>query len=392
MADQQSTPEPPEPGAPPKPKPGASPKPEPGAPSKSESHREPEPMTRERAIELLKTDVPAWNKWRADRDLSNARDPATFVKLPDLSKAELDGAHLEGANLRDVHLERAQLWKARLEGADLRKAHLQKAPLWKAHLEGAKLSGTHFEGADLAGTHLEGANLAGTHLEGADLHQAHLEGADLRGADFSNANVTGVAYDRKPRKFRGIRVATCYGHALFVRDARDPDYIETVLESLRADRDSWKRRKKRQRRELDTELRGANGRRSWSWRRKSITAWRVTSREWVLLACRRAWMRFWSWIDYGRSLLRVGVMGVFLAVIFGCFYSAFPSLLCMRDSAETPFTPFYYSIVTLTTLGFGDVTPKSLCGEVLVTVEVIAGYVTLGLLVSILANKVARRA
>ena len=56
------------------------------------------------------------------------------------------------------------------------------------------------------------------------------------------------------------------------------------------------------------------------------------------------------------------------------------------------FTPFYYSIVTYTTLGFGDVTPKTGLGQSFVVFEVILGYVTLGLLVSILANKVARRA
>ena len=67
-------------------------------------------------------------------------------------------------------------------------------------------------------------------------------------------------------------------------------------------------------------------------------------------------------------------------------------LLQYHDSANSPFTPFYYSIVTYTTLGFGDVTPGHWLGEVIVTLEVIAGYLTLGLLVSILANTVARRA
>ncbi len=45
-----------------------------------------------------------------------------------------------------------------------------------------------------------------------------------------------------------------------------------------------------------------------------------------------------------------------------------------------------------TTLGFGDVTPITTTGQMVVTAEVILGYLTLGLLVSILANKVARRA
>lgn len=86
-----------------------------------------------------------------------------------------------------------------------------------------------------------------------------------------------------------------------------------------------------------------------------------------------------------------------LAMLFG--------VLFMNDKAwdlgwldygedSTHFTPVYFSIVTYTTLGFGDVTPlnNSLVGQALVTMEVIAGYFTLGLLVSMLADRVVRRA
>jgi hypothetical protein len=61
------------------------------------------------------------------------------------------------------------------------------------------------------------------------------------------------------------------------------------------------------------------------------------------------------------------------------------------NSANTWFTPFYYSLVTYTTLGYGDVTANSLIGEMLVISEVVVGYFTLGLLLSILANTIARR-
>ena len=58
------------------------------------------------------------------------------------------------------------------------------------------------------------------------------------------------------------------------------------------------------------------------------------------------------------------------------------------------FMPFYYSIVTFTTLGFGDVVPDFNNGlmQLCVTLEVISGYIMLGGLISILATKLARRA
>ena len=59
---------------------------------------------------------------------------------------------------------------------------------------------------------------------------------------------------------------------------------------------------------------------------------------------------------------------------------------------ETVLSPLYFSFVTLTTLGYGDVVPVSQAGQVMAIAEVIGGYFTLGGLLSILANKMARRA
>ena len=70
----------------------------------------------------------------------------------------------------------------------------------------------------------------------------------------------------------------------------------------------------------------------------------------------------------------------------------------MKDGstlADAPvFTSYYYSIVTFTTLGFGDVTPQPTewLMQLYLTIEVILGYIMLGGLISILATKLARRA
>jgi len=61
-----------------------------------------------------------------------------------------------------------------------------------------------------------------------------------------------------------------------------------------------------------------------------------------------------------------------------------------RDAPEF-ITFLYFSVVTFTTLGFGDITPFNHAAEVWVMAEVILGYVMLGGLISIFANKLARR-
>ena len=55
-------------------------------------------------------------------------------------------------------------------------------------------------------------------------------------------------------------------------------------------------------------------------------------------------------------------------------------------------SPLYGSVVTLTTLGYGDVLPKSPVAQVVVMCEVVTGYVMLGGLLSIFSSKMATRA
>jgi hypothetical protein len=96
-------------------------------------------------------------------------------------------------------------------------------------------------------------------------------------------------------------------------------------------------------------------------------------------------------IDYGRSLLRVAAVSFGLAAVYGTIYKLFPHLLNYKDSVGSWFTPYHFSNVTYTTLGFGDVKPTTLLGEIVVSSEVILGYTTLGLLLSVLAQNIARR-
>jgi len=49
------------------------------------------------------------------------------------------------------------------------------------------------------------------------------------------------------------------------------------------------------------------------------------------------------------------------------------------------------SAVTFTTLGFGDIVPKTEAAAIWVMLEMAIGYVMLGGLISIFSNKLARR-
>jgi uncharacterized protein YjbI with pentapeptide repeats len=101
---------------------------------------------------------------------------------------------------------------------------------------------------------------------------------------------------------------------------------------------------------------------------------------------------WWLFADCGRSFLRWALWAFGVALFFGLIYLFIgPTGFKPKPEGYTWFSFFYYSIVTFTTLGFGDITPVKWYTEILVTIEVILGYIMLGGLISILANKLARR-
>lgn len=51
----------------------------------------------------------------------------------------------------------------------------------------------------------------------------------------------------------------------------------------------------------------------------------------------------------------------------------------------------YYSVITFTTLGYGEIHPNSICTQYLVISEVIIGYIILGVFVMLIGNKVNKK-
>src|SRR5689334_9775790 len=186
-------------------------------------------MANQDHLDVLKQGIAVWNTWRKEHpDIQ-----------PDLSDANLAGLHFIFIR---ANLSGADLREANLSGADLREANLREAHLELAHLELAHLRGADLSGATLTGATLTGADLGLANLSGATLRGADLTGATLTGANLTDAGVALVTYlDRKQRfwtrfyprsimrgKYQAIRVASCYGNAIFKRDAEDQDFLDTL--------------------------------------------------------------------------------------------------------------------------------------------------------------------
>jgi uncharacterized protein YjbI with pentapeptide repeats len=106
---------------------------------------------------------------------------------------------------------------------------------------------------------------------------------------------------------------------------------------------------------------------------------------------------WWLFADCGRSFFRWALWSFGFAIGFAFIYYSFYkdymlNFQTIYVSEEFPLFSFiYYSIVTFTTLGFGDIVPRTGWLQFWVMLEVILGYIMLGGLISILANKLARR-
>jgi len=98
---------------------------------------------------------------------------------------------------------------------------------------------------------------------------------------------------------------------------------------------------------------------------------------------------WWATSDCGRSLLRWFFWLLCVTLIFAAVYT---QVDIDYGEYKTLFSPIYFSFVTLTTLGYGDAVPSSLTAQIFVTLQAITGYMGLGGLLSILGNKMARRA
>ncbi|MEW5913380.1 MAG: pentapeptide repeat-containing protein [Thermodesulfobacteriota bacterium] len=283
-------------------------------------------------------------------DLSGADLNMTLLLNANLSAASLRGADLSGAFMSGANLSSADVSEARLSGALLDGADLSRAKLIDADLDHADLRKANLHWADLSGARLLGAKLCGAStiradLSKAQLFEADLSGADLRHANLSDADVNGVKYNRKT-KFLGARLATCYGSPKFVSFARHQEYLEEM--------------------------------------RQGIGGWIAFALWWLFADCGRT---IWRWI----------LWSLIFAVGFACvFYylnlnPAAPAFKIHHGLPNDFHTMLYYSVVTFTTLGFGDITPLTREAAYWVMAEVILGYVMLGGLISIFATKLARR-
>lgn len=308
-----------------------------------------------------------------------------LLQQANLSSARLEDADLTGANMQRAHLNNAKMRGAFFSNACMESAHLHQADLRESTFLGANLQNTNFSFADLRGADLKKtdmrravlsySSLRGAILEGADLHCADLRAADLCGAKLSSATLTGTR----------CGFAIVDGKTL-IKDCTiddETDFTGVGLASARIDP-------------------GLRVRLEGNIRKKRWQTWCRADR------CRRPVELFWMLSDYGRSTWRLIAWFAAFAALFALVYwmwgycdlarggnAADPGIisrLFVVDNYQVPagltlVRSVYFSLVTMTTLGFGDMhaNPGSYWGHILLSLQVLIGYVLLAAMVTRLA-------
>ena len=288
-------------------------------------------------------------------DLSGAQ-----LAQANLARADLTGADLTGAQLHEADLSGALLVGANLSGADLTECSAAGANFGRANLTEAVLLGADLGDACLTETQLDGADLRGVRAQGARFRdaswcQVDASRADLRGADLERCDVQRACFVYAD--LHGARLLRLRGHAR-------ADWIGAAIDDGGSDCSHLLRR----------EVRDQN----------YLLEFREQSR-----LHRAIYWLWWATSDCGRSFLRWALWTALVVTLFAAIYSG---LDVDFGDQPTAISPLYFSVVTLTTLGYGDVLPVSFAAQVAVICQVSMGYLMLGGLLSIFANKMARRA
>lgn len=222
-----------------------------------------------------------------------------------------------------------------LSGVDLRLRDMTGVNLRFANLHRTDLEGAILDSADLRGYFYRRRG-----LEGDSWWKRHFPRTDLRGANLENTNTRDVRYNRRAR-YRGIRIESSYSSPMFRRFAQDQDYIEEFRHS--------------------------------TWRFPIYLLWL-------------------AFTDCGRSFSIWAFWSLFVAVFFGLQYHSLGDGAFHFNGIEYGwYAMYYYSVVTFTTLGFGDIVPLTEQAALWVSLEVLTGYLMLGGLISLLGNKLVRR-
>ena len=290
-----------------------------------------------------------------------------------ITKCNFSRAKLSGANFSGTQFSEVNFFGACLPGADFSKSFLYKANFFES-----TLIGTNFSQAEILNSNLSNSICRSTNFENSIIFNIQYKSKFLRNLknnendrwrdnkiilftfynflrQISSSIYHSFRYNRKKR-FQDIRLNGCHGSQCSIRYAQDQSYLE--------------------------EFQDRHPRTHFIW--------------WLFADCGQSFTRWFLW-----SVIFAFLFGIIFYVMGPDAFEVGPLSINHSNWYPDPWYAFwkakgiyamvYYSVVTFTTLGFGDILPKNLWAAGVVMIEVVLGYIMLGGLITIFADKVTRR-
>lgn len=332
-----------------------------------------EPKRAEKVIGDLQSGVADWTRHLLASDADGWKalpyvDECSRGALP----SEAAPRDLRGLSISDIDLSSTDrlseclLDFSRLEGVVATNSTLRGTSLRGASLgKGCDFQNSRFEFCDLRRARCK-ALMVGARFLSSDLRGADMRGSELRGCLFRDAQI-------RREGFLGV----------FSLSRRWTKLIDPESPSIDFDRNS------------DASV--------VRYAEEEQFAANLKRRHYGLAS-------FWYVLtNFGQSPARLLMWAISIWFFFGLIYAGLPLPRFISNSAVghllvhlSPvlgrsgepierfgnwFEPFYFSTVTITTLGYGDITPMNAVAQCLASLEAVLGYIILGAFLSLLLQR-----
>jgi hypothetical protein len=336
-------------------------------------------------------------KHKDDKDLTSEKD---YIKPGwDWSGAELSGWNLEGlklsdnkniANLQRFNFTGTNLQKTKLESANLEKAHFGKANLKNAFLKGSNLRGAYLRGAILENTILFKSCLQSADMIGANLQNAKLWSSNLQGAKLLRANLKNAGFNEKTI-LHDVNLYQCQidnSTLKFADNQLDKKVIQEKNNDYKKAKEVYRNLKNYFIQEGIYNISGEYYYRErlmetkYNWKEKKYLKW-IGNMFLKLVA------------GYGERPLRVLIWWAGIILGYSFIYYFYNGIYIRMANNIASFNPkfleaLYFSIVTFTTLGFGDLAPKPGFFQLFASFEALLGAIFMAMFIYVFARKMIR--
>jgi len=318
-------------------------------------------------------DIEKWNKFREDNeektiDLtgSNFRDcELNNINLSNaiLKKSIFNGAIIKNADFSRSDLRETTFFATKSENTNFYNTKFNNSDLSYSYFLKCNMKICNFESSALTGIKLIESELMKANLQKCDLHDSVLNGSDLSFAYLQDSNLHNARVDYKTNLDQ-IYLSK-------KTDMRCVNYSNAQYDGLTLSKINYLIRRK-----------------NWEEHYKSNKIKSFTARF------------FWHMSDYGFSTVRIVIYFAFFISMFSAMYFLMGYIkppgvidsLFIVDGQKLQLSvvilrSIYFSFVTMTTLGFGDiyVSTNTYIGYFLVISQTLIGYFMLGAIITRLA-------